>query len=221
MEQTTKIVIIGGKGTPVNIAEQIYDAQHRFGQKIEMLGFAFDDEALGPEINGFPVLCKTTEAKGKFEKYKDVKFLFSLYRSDKIKERALLRDSYGIPLDKFYTFIHPTAYVAKSASIGLGCVIQSNCVINPNVVIGNHNTFNAACLVGHDTVIGHSNFFAAHTVIGSGLTLKNYIFTGLNSSLRNMVTIQDNVIVGMASNVTKNVGENEVVVGNPAKPLKK
>lgn len=219
MEETTKIVIIGGKGTPVNIAEQIYDAQHRFGQKVEMLGFAFDDDALGPEINGFPVLCKTTEAKEKFQKYSDVRFIFSLYRSDKIRERAMLRDSYNIPLEKYYTFIHPTAYIAKSSQIGLGCVIQSHCVINPNTVIGNHNTFNAACLVGHDTVIGHSNFFAAHTVIGSGLLLKDYIFTGLNSSLKNMVTIENGAIVGMASNVTKNVHENDVVIGNPAKPL--
>ena len=217
----TKIVIIGGKGTPVNIAEQIYDAQHKYNQDVEMLGFAFDDESFGDQINGFPILCKTYEAKEKFAKMKDVRFVFSLYRSDKIKERALLRDSYDIPLEKFYTFIHPTAFVSKSAKLGMGTVISSNCVINTNTVIGNHNTFNAACLVGHDTVIGDNNFFAAHTVIGSGLTIKNYVFTGLNSSLKNMITVEDNVIIGMAANVTKNINEDQIVVGNPAKPIEK
>lgn len=220
MADTTKIVIIGGKGTPVNIAEQIYDAQHRFGAKVEMLGFAFDDESFGGEINGFPILCKTYDAKTKFEKFEDVKFLFSLYRSDKIKERAALLASYQIPREKFYTFIHPTAYIAKSAQIGAGSVIQSNCVVNSNVKIGDYNTFNAACLVGHDTVIGDYNFFAAHTVVGSGLTIKNYVFTGLNSSLKNMITVENNVIVGMCSNATKDIAESQVVIGNPAKPLK-
>lgn len=40
-----KVVIIGGKGTAVVIAEQIYDAQIRFGKEIEVIGFAFDDPA--------------------------------------------------------------------------------------------------------------------------------------------------------------------------------
>ena len=37
-----KVVVIGGKGTAVVIAEQIYDANVRFGVEIEVLGFAFD-----------------------------------------------------------------------------------------------------------------------------------------------------------------------------------
>ena len=31
-----KVVIIGGKGTAVVIAEQIYDAQIRFGKKLKL-----------------------------------------------------------------------------------------------------------------------------------------------------------------------------------------
>lgn len=221
MSECTKIVIIGGKGTPVNIAEQIYDAQHRFGMNVEMLGFAFDDESFGSEINGFPIVCKTFEAKSKFEKQEDVKFIFNLYRSDKIRERAALLESYQIPEDKFYTFIHPSAYVAKSAQIGYGCAIQAHCVVNSNVVIGNHNTFNSACLVGHDTHIGNNNFFAAHTVIGSGLNIKNYVFTGLNASLKNLITIEDGALIGMSSNAVHSIDENEIVIGNPARPISK
>ncbi len=51
-----KVVIIGGKGTAVVIAEQIYDAQIRFGKEIEVIGFAFDDPAFLGGINGWPVL---------------------------------------------------------------------------------------------------------------------------------------------------------------------
>lgn len=57
-----KVVIIGGKGTAVVIAEQIYDAQIRFGKEIEVIGFAFDDPAFLGGINGWPVLCGTKEA---------------------------------------------------------------------------------------------------------------------------------------------------------------
>ena len=46
-----KVVIIGGKGTAVVIAEQIYDAHARFGMDIEVLGFAFDDPDYKDGIN--------------------------------------------------------------------------------------------------------------------------------------------------------------------------
>ena len=53
--------------------------------------------------------------------------------------------------------------------------------------------------------------------MGSGLQIGNMNFVGLNSSLRNGIVMGDCNIVGMASNVTKNVGEKEILYGNPAR----
>lgn len=214
-----KVVIIGGKGTAVVIAEQIYDAHIRFGKDIEVLGFAFDDPAYKDGINDWPVLCGTREAYSKFKKDASVKFVFAMYRSDILKERIALRDSLGIPSDRFLSFIHPTVYVAKSAKLGLANIILANCVINNNVRIGNFTTMNSNSLIGHDTVLGDNNFIAAHTCIGSGLKIGNGNFTGLNCSLRNLITIGDYNLIGMASNVVKDVSNGNVLVGNPAKAL--
>ena len=112
-----KVVIIGGKGTAVVIAEQIYDAQIRFGKEIEVIGFAFDDPAFLGGINGWPVLCGTKEAYEKFKDDADIKFVFAMYRSDLLKERIQLRDNLNIPKERYLSFIHPTAYVAKSVRI--------------------------------------------------------------------------------------------------------
>jgi sugar O-acyltransferase (sialic acid O-acetyltransferase NeuD family) len=212
-----KIIIIGGKGTAVVIAEQIIDARERFGAEIIFMGYAFDDESMGGEINGYPILCKTTEVKDKYEHMDDVYFIYSLYRSDLIKERVELRNSYGIPDNKFINFIHPTAYVARSARMGYGNVILANVVINPNVELGNYNTFNSAALIGHDTEIGNNNFFAGHSCIGSNICIKNCVFVGLNASVRNFVILNDYSLVGMSSNVVKNIEEGKTVIGNPAR----
>ena len=214
-----KVVIIGGKGTAVVIAEQIYDAHIRYNMDVEVLGFAFDDPAYVGGINGWPVLCGTREVYDKFKKDNSVKFIYSLYRSDILKERIELRDSLQIPIERYYSFIHPSVYVAKSARIGVANVILANCAINCNVVMGDFNTMNTNSLIGHDTVIGSHNFIAAHTCIGSGLKIGNGNFTGLNSSLRNLVQVGDFNLIGMASNVVKNIGNNTKVVGNPAKEL--
>ncbi|WP_455674375.1 sialic acid O-acetyltransferase [Phocaeicola sp.] len=214
-----KVVIIGGKGTAVVIAEQIYDANIRFSMDIEVLGFAFDDPAFSAGINGWPVLCGTHEAYDKYKDDKSVKFVYALYRSDLLRERIALRDSLNIPIERFLSFSHPSAYIAKSARLGYGNIILANCAINNNVVIGDFNTMNTNTLIGHDTILGNNNFIAAHTCIGSGLKIGNGNFTGLNCSLKNLIHVGDYNLIGMASNVIKDVKDGYVLVGNPAEPL--
>lgn len=215
-----KVVILGGKGTAVVIAEQIEDARLRFGMEIEVMGFAFDDPAFKDGINGWPVLCGTREAFEKYQKDEDVFFVFSMYRSDKIKERAKLCESYGIPEERWLTFVHPDATVCKSVKIGYGTIILTKCVVNPNVRIGSHNILHSGVFIAHDTEIGTHNFIAAQTCIGSEIRIGDYNFLGLNSTCRTFVKIGDNNLIGMGSVVLKDVEDNEIVAGNPAKFLR-
>lgn len=211
-----KIVIIGGKGSAVVIAEQIYDRQEKFAD-VEFLGFAFDDPSFYPEISGFPVLCKTYEAWETYRDYEDVKFVFALYRPDMIKERIELRGSYGIPLERYANFAHQSAYVARSALMGYGNIILANSVINPHVQMGNFNTIQSGTLIGHDTVMGDSNFFAAQCAIGSNNKIGSGTFFGLHATMNNYISVGDYAFVGMASNVVKSVPEDVLVYGNPAR----
>ena len=211
-----KIIMIGGKGSAVVIAEQIYDTQVKAGN-VEFLGYAFDDESFGGEINGFPVLCKTYEAYKKYAKYGDVKFLYQIYRPDLMEERIQLLKSYQIPHCKFATFIHHSAYVANSVVLGHGNVILSNVIINSNAVIGNFNTIHSYSLIGHDTVLEDYNFVAAHNVIGSNSRIGNGNFFGINSSVNNYITMGNYNFLGMASNLIKSLDSQNKVYGNPAR----
>ena len=213
-----KIIIIGGRGGAVVLGEQIYDAQLR-GAPVEFLGYAFDDETLGQDVNGFPIHCKTYEANEKFKTYDDVKFIYQMWRPDLIKERIELLNSYKIPKEKYFTFIHPSAIVAKSAIIGLGTSILGHCVINANAVIGNHCTIHSNTLVGHDTKMGDYNFIAAHTAIGSNNVIGDENFFALKCSINNKIVIGNNCIIAMAANVLKSVDSGVNVMGNPAKPF--
>lgn len=211
-----KIIMIGGKGSAVVVAEQIYDTQVKTGN-VEFLGYAFDDESLGEEINGFPVLCKTYEAYKKYGKYGDVKFLYQIYRPDLMQERIQLLKSYQIPYCRFATFVHHSAYVTNSAVLGHGNIILSNVVINSNTVIGNFNTIHSNSLIGHDTVLEDYNFVAAHSVIGSSNRIGNANFFGINSSVNNYITIGNFNFLGMASNLIKSLDSQNKVYGNPAR----
>ena len=215
-----KLVIIGGIGTAVNIAEQMKDAIDKWGLKDEFLGFAFDNPDFGPEINGYPLLCKSTEVWERYGKYDDVRFIYQLYRPDKLVERTQLLHSFNIPTERFYNFIHPLATVARSARLGFGNAVHANCVINSNAVLGHHNTLNSGALIGHDTTLGNNNFFAAQSMIGSNVKLGNCIFVGLNAAVNNQIELKDNIMVGMGSHVIKSLEGNQVVIGSPAKFVK-
>ena len=215
-----KIIIIGGKGSAVVIAEQIYSTQVATGN-VELLGFAFDDPAFYPAINGFPILGGTKSIYSQYEKYDDVKFIFALYRPDLIKERIALRDSYGIPKERWANFIHHTALVARSVQMGCGNVILANSVINSNVTMGDFNTVQSNVLIGHDNKIGNSNFFTGHCAIGSNNTIGDACFFGLNTSVNNYISIGNYVFCGMASNVIGSVEDDTIVYGNPAKKVEK
>lgn len=211
-----KVVIIGGRGTAIVVADQMFDAHERFGMDIEVLGLALDDHSQGDSIGGYPIICGIKEAYEKYGQYDDVKFVYQLYRPDVIHERTELLRGLQIPKPKFCNFIHPAVMLARSVKIGWGNVLLANVVVNCGSIIGDFNTVNSGTLLGHDIVVGDNNFFAAQVCVGSGLHIGNENFFGLNTSIRNGITIGSLNIVGMASNITKSVGDGNVLYGNPA-----
>lgn len=211
-----KVILIGGRGTAIVVADQMHDARERYGMDIEVLGLALDDLSGGDSISGYPILCGIKELYDKFGQYDDVKFVYQLYRPDVMRERTQILTDLNIPIEKFCNFIHPSVMLARSAEIGYGNVLLANAVVNCNAIIGNFNTINSGTLLGHDITVGNNNYFAGQVCVGSGLSIGNENFIGLNTSIRNGITIGNNNIVGMASNITKDVSDNNVLYGNPA-----
>ena len=211
-----RIILIGGKGTAVNIAEQIEDARVRYGLNIAVHGFAIDDETLGPQIAGFPVVCKIRDLATRFTE-KPFRLIFCLYRTDVMRERTELLDSYHLPSWRFATFIHPSAFVASSAQVGVGSVVLSHTSVHHNVSIGSFNIINSNVVIEHDTVFGDNNFVSASACIGSRVHVGNGCFIGLNASVREGVAVDDFALLGMGSNVLRSVGLNQVHFGNPAR----
>ena len=211
-----EIIIIGGKGTAVSIAEQIDDAYRRFGSQQRVHGFAIDDPSLGRSIAGFPVVCGTREVGGHSART-GARVIFALYRPDVMKERIALLASYGLPHDCFARFVHPLAYVAPSAKIGAGSVVFAHASVMKGSVIGDFSIVNSQVTVEHDTSVGDSAFLSAGACVGSEMMLGRGVFVGMNATLRPGTTIGDFAMIGMGAVVTRSVEEGVRVYGNPAR----
>ena len=212
-----RVVIFGGKGTAINIAEQIEDAHQRFNYPMSVEGFAIDDPSLGKEVAGLPVVCGVREAWGKYRDT-DIQFIFALYRPDVMSERLALLRKLEIPISRFANFVHPSAYISPSSTLGQGNIILSHASILYRVSLGNFNIINSHVVIEHEATVQDGSFVAACSCIGARVRVGSGVFLGLNSTIREDVVIADYAIIGMATCVLRNVDEKSIVYGMPAKP---
>ena len=208
---TLKTVIIAASGhgkVVLDILQQNED--------VEITGFIDDDHVLhGKGVNGVPVIgnfSMISNMTGKIDRG-IVAIGDNHIRAEFFKK---LQDI-GI---QTITAIHPAAIIAKTATVGNGTVVAANAVINPSAEIGEN------CIINTGATIDHDNFIADHVHISPGVNLagnvsvSEYSHIGIGASIINGITIGQNVTVGAGAVVTKDVPDNAVVVGMPAKIIK-
>lgn len=93
--------------------------------------------------------------------------------------------------------------VNGSTTIKEGTCIDHHCHIAHNAQIGKHNTLANGCIIEGSCEIGDYNTFGAGVIV------------------QTKVKVGNNCIFGSGAVVTKNVPDNSVMVGNPARLLRK
>jgi len=106
------------------------------------------------------------------------------------------------------------------------CIIGSHCQIvrgsaNETTIIGKSTCMAHGTLIGHGCHIGNYNHFANGIKLGGGCITSDYNFLGSGAVLSagNKILAQD-VILGAGAIVVKDIIEEGVYVGNPAKRIK-
>lgn len=121
---------------------------------------------------------------------------------------------------KYFTFIHPSAFIGTDSQIGDGSFIGMYSIVTTNIKIGKHSLLNRCNQIGHDTQIGDYCSIMPGAVISGNCFIGNNCYFGTNSSIRENIKITDNVIIGLNSGVVKNINESGVYGGTPIKKIK-
>ena len=73
--------------------------------------------------------------------------------------------------------------------------------------------------IAHNVTIGKNSLIIACSMIAGSVVIGENCWVAPSSSVRNGIYIGDNTTIGLGSVVTKSVGADETVAGNPAVPL--
>lgn len=117
--------------------------------------------------------------------------------------------------------IHPQAILSPSVEIGHGPTIMAGAVINANARLGDNVIVNTGAIIGHDCIIGDHVHIATGARLASTVQVGEGAHIGLGASILQCVRIGGNVVVGAGAVVVNDVPDDVVVVGVPARILRK
>jgi sugar O-acyltransferase (sialic acid O-acetyltransferase NeuD family) len=133
--------------------------------------------------------------------------------------RARQRISTSLGFD-FTTAIDVTCTVSRHAAIGEGSMIIHRSIVQAGAKVGSHVIINTNAQIDHDCVIGNFVHIAPGAVLCGNVSVGEGTLIGAGAVIKPGVKIGSWVTVGCGAVVVKDLPDNAVAVGSPARIIK-
>lgn len=210
-----KKLLILGANNPESL--RIFEAVKAQDKNWNLIGYLDNDKKKhGSKFGDYTVLGGSEIIAEKA--YRDA-FVINAITRDCITRKKTTDQllSYGARLTNL---VHPSVDT-KYVELGVGNIIHENVVLQPWSAIGDNCAINSGSIVSHECKIGDHSFLAPGCVICGIVEVGKGVMIGAGSVILPRLKIGDWSVIGAGSVVTKDVPSHSVVVGNPAKALRK
>lgn len=203
------LLVLGAGGHGRVVAETAYDTG-----KWDRIAF-LDDYLLESQL-GLPILGKTEDAVMYQKDYPDAAVAIGNNALRINILNKLVSWGFHIP-----PIIHPTAFISRSAQIGLGTVVFPQCAVNTGAKIGRGCIINTSVSIDHDCLLGQGVHLSPGVHLAGEVKIGDYCWLGTGSSVIHQISCGENVIVGAGTVIINHVDSNVTIVGNPGRIIKK
>ncbi|HSB98288.1 MAG TPA: acetyltransferase [Burkholderiaceae bacterium] len=135
--------------------------------------------------------------------------------------RRRLADELATMGFQFPTLVHPNASVASDAQLGAGVFVGPGAIVNAAASVGEQSIVNSGAIVEHDVRVGRSVHVAPAAVLAGWVQVDECAWIGAGALVRDRLTVGARALVGMGAVVTRPVAADTVVIGCPARPMRR
>jgi sugar O-acyltransferase (sialic acid O-acetyltransferase NeuD family) len=208
------MLIIGAKG----FAKEVLEVFHQLKQ-INNIAFYDDVNANIGELflDFFPILKNEKEVLA-FFKENGNEFTIGIGNPNL---RYIMYQKITKLGGKFTSCISPHAIIGSyDIEIKEGTNILSFATISNSIKIGKGSMIYYNVIITHDCKIGDFVELSPNAILLGNVEVGSYSHIGANTTILPNIKIGKNVIVGAGSVVTKDIPDNSIAVGSPAKVIK-
>ena len=187
---------------------------------VDVVGFLDDDPKYeGKNIRGIPVLGKISAIET-LMKTDGVEAVYCPLGNNKLRVRFLEKArnlGYKTP-----NYIHPSVIIAPFVEIAdEGVYILQATQIMPYVKIERDVMISTGANIIHHSHLSQGTFVSNGVCFGANVLSKNYAYVGMGSTVMTGVKVLgEDCLIGAGAVVIKDVPDNAVMAGVPAKVLK-
>ncbi|WP_420578294.1 acetyltransferase [Ekhidna sp.] len=127
---------------------------------------------------------------------------------------------HDIAEEQFINLIHPNSVVANTVRMGNGIQINPLTTVGPHAMIGNFTTINRNASIGHHTKIGSFCTVNPGVHVAGHCDIEDNVTLGMGALILDGKKIGKNSVVAAGALVTKDIPENVLAMGAPAKVVK-
>jgi sugar O-acyltransferase (sialic acid O-acetyltransferase NeuD family) len=119
------------------------------------------------------------------------------------------------------TVVHPLAVLGRAVDLGAGCQVMAGAVVQVGTVVCTGAVVNTRASIDHEVRLEAYAFISPGAILCGGVVVGTGAFVGAGATVLPGVILGQRAIVGAGAVVLADVAAGTVVVGNPARELRK
>ena len=208
------IVLIGG-GTQVSYSIDIIEKQNSH----TIVGIIDSYKMIGDVLFGYNVIGRQDEINELIEEY-NIEGCVIAIGDNWSRKKVYDQISKLAPNIAWPNVLHPSVIIANHVTMGKGILAMAGVIINSGAYLGDFTNYFTNSNVEHDCFIDDFASISAGVVLGGKVKVGRYSAVALNATVFDRLTIGENSVIGAASLVTKDISDNVLAYGNPAKVIR-